>query len=58
MYENGTFISYNPATALYTIDYLDIVENDEDEDEQDLSVYETLIVYLQADYLKHEMRIL
>ena len=60
-YENGKIISYNPATALYTINYFDIDEQGAlpvDEDEQDLSVYETLVIDLKEDYLKHEIRFL
>ena len=46
-FENGKIISYNPATALYTINYFDLDGEGElllDEDEQDLSVYETLVI--------------
>ena len=42
--ENGKIISYNPA--LYTINYFDVDEQGAltvDEDEEDLSVYETLV---------------
>ena len=60
-YENRKIISSNPATALYTINYFDIDEQGAlpvDEDEQDLSVYETLVIDLKEDYLKHEIRFL
>ena len=58
-FENGKIISYNPATALYTINYFDLDGEGElllDEDEQDLSVYETLVIDLEEDYFQHEIR--
>ena len=59
--EDGKIISYNPVTALYTINYFDVDKDQElplDEDGHDLSVYETLVIDLEGDYLKHEIRFL
>ena len=59
-YEHGKIISYNPATALYTINYFDVNDGDlpfEDED-YDLSVYETLNLDLDEDYGNHDIRFL
>ena len=60
-YENGKIISYNPVTALYTINYFVVDDEDEElpinENEHDLSVYETLVSDLEGDYLKHENKI-
>ena len=59
-YENGKMISYNPATALYTINYFDIDEQGAlpvDDDEQDLIVYETLVIDLPRRLLEARNKI-
>ena len=61
-HENGKIISFHATTGLFTINYFDLnyselpVEDDEDED---LSVYETLNIEFdefELDYLNHDIR--
>ena len=57
-WENGKIISYEPATDLYTINYFHAEEDYAFQNEEDVDVYETLIIPMEEDYLNNEIKFL
>ena len=57
-WENGKIISFDPATELYTINYFHVEGDHELDIDEVVDVYETMVIAIEEDYLKHEIRFL
>ena len=55
-FEDGKIISYDPRTALYTVNYFHSDEELPSDDEQYLDVYETMSFDLVDDYVNHDIK--